>query len=246
MSINEMMVMPTLSELAVIINREHECAIGSARTTLVHGIACGEALLAADRLCPPRQWTRWLAENVAALSLAQCYNYMRVAQHKDKLLAYSGPQTIVQAKHYLRDIGAEGRLRSAEVDVDVALARRLRSEGMSYNAIAKELGVSAPTVKVRLEPPSAKRVNTQRNASRARRRAERAALAKSETDAAVKRRGGDASKVYALLRQAEQMLDSLSRSDVGHDERERYRTALGLAHKAEDEIVRALRIGRQA
>lgn len=72
---------PTLDDLARIIGERHAQAVGSARASVAHAVAAGEALLKAKAQVHHGAWLSWLRQNVPSLSVRQAQAYMRVAKN---------------------------------------------------------------------------------------------------------------------------------------------------------------------
>jgi hypothetical protein len=68
-----------LPELAQAIDREHQAAIGAARTALEHAAECGRLLLEAKASVPHGDWLPWLEANTS-VSARQSQRYMRPCQ----------------------------------------------------------------------------------------------------------------------------------------------------------------------
>lgn len=233
----------TLADLASSINGEHQLVIAKLRQSLEHAITCGALLLDARRLVPAGQWEAWIRDNLECGKWTVTA-YSRLAIHRDELLIPNGPITIDAGLRYLKELGVPPRPNPLILDVDVKQLRRLRSEGMSFQKIGEVMGVSRKTVMKRLDPSYHKKWNEQQSRSRRRTERARALLAAKERDAAVKRHGGSAAEAYALLRRCALVLDGAIADSNDFQESEAMRLALAATHKAEDEIVRALRIER--
>ncbi len=73
-----------LPTLADEINRAHRKARQAARTSLKYAIAAGQLLLEAKETTGHGKWLEWLSLNVV-VSERTAQDYMRLAQHQDKL-----------------------------------------------------------------------------------------------------------------------------------------------------------------
>ena len=73
-----------LPALADEINRAHRKARQAARTSLKYAIAAGQLLLEAKETTGHGKWLEWLSLNVV-VSERTAQDYMRLAQHQDKL-----------------------------------------------------------------------------------------------------------------------------------------------------------------
>lgn len=236
----------TLDELAATANREYRLANASATTAVGHAIACGEALLAARKRIPMGEWQMWCAGNVSEMSKTCIARYCRLARHKHEF-SVGEYATIAGAVDYLAQLSPPSPLKGVldpRMKLDVDEARRLRRQGMSYASIAEILGVSYSTVRLHLIPSERQKhrekIQRHRDMIRAARLAARAKI----RDDAVRRRGGLPAEAYAALRRCALIVDQAMRGVDDASERSRLAAALGFVHKAEDEIVRALRIER--
>jgi Protein of unknown function (DUF3102) len=71
-------------DLAQAIEREHQAAIGSARSAIEHAVACGRLLIQAKDTVPHGGWLDWIDHNVT-IGRRQAQKYMRLAEHPDAL-----------------------------------------------------------------------------------------------------------------------------------------------------------------
>ena len=78
--------------LATRIRAAHEAAQAGARRALEDAVRCGELLLEAKRVVGYGRWLPWLAENTG-IGARQAQRYMRVAQHRDVVLAANTQST---------------------------------------------------------------------------------------------------------------------------------------------------------
>ena len=83
---------PAELELAARIRAAHEAAQAGACRVLEDAVRCGELLLEAKRAVGHGRWLPWLAENTG-IGARQAQNYMRVAQHRDVVLAANTQST---------------------------------------------------------------------------------------------------------------------------------------------------------
>ena len=74
------------ADLGARIRAAHEAAQAGARRALEDAVRCGELLLEAKRVVGHGRWLPWLAENTG-IGPRQAQNYMRVARHRDVVLA---------------------------------------------------------------------------------------------------------------------------------------------------------------
>ena len=212
------------------------------------GMQCGAALIEARAQVEDGGWYRWLDENVTftAWTAAQ---YMRVAHHRDALFAAGRVFSLPTATEYLRSIGASAphdHIFTMKADERKAEARRLRKEGVTQDEIAEFFDVSRATVRRWVDPVVEKRDRQKRERDRKVSRAARKALREKEEradrDRLAKSAGGAVSKAYALVRRTGIELDTAMQEASGGAERDALRSAMAAVHRAEDEIVRALRV----
>src|SRR6185312_1737766 len=197
----ELVIEPTVEELASTLRKEHEACVSSARTTLEHAFRAGDVLLQIrKRLMRERSWTSWL-EGQDYLSRTQAYTYMRVAMYRDYLPDGVG---INEGEELLAGLPALGsdRGRPRLTDPIKQDAQRMRAEGLGYKQIAKRLGCSPSTVYGWFNESSAKH-----------RRRAAAALRKQKREIAirdaVKKHGGAIAEAYSM---AERMDDVLGQA----------------------------------
>jgi hypothetical protein len=74
---------PTLSELATEINRNHELALDSMGKAFDHAVEAGLLLIEAKAQFPHGGWLKWLKANVK-IGVRQAQNYMKVATCPDE------------------------------------------------------------------------------------------------------------------------------------------------------------------
>lgn len=247
MSIEVFKAEPTLAELAVTINTEYRLANTSAWDAVRHAIVCGEALLEAQRQAPAGGWLKWVTDNID-IERSPRERFMRLAAHKDLILIPDGPTSIKGAFDHLKYLGVADRRREngwKDSPIDVAKAKKLRADGLNYNEIVVVLGASWHSVKCALDPVYKKKRADGYKERKRQRLAEKNALAAKGRDDAVKRHGGSPAEGYALLRRCALVIDGALIELEDAEYRDAMRSALAHVHKAEDQIVRALRIGRQ-
>lgn len=236
-----------LSTLAAKATTEYRLASGAAVSAVEHAIACGEALLQAQAGVPDGKWGKWCAENVPEINFTTVTKFCRLAAHKDQIAAGEFT-TIDRAMNYLHQLAIPARPTGPKrrvAKIDVGEARKLRDLGMSYVDIGDVLGVSHQCVALHLDPERRKRkkANERRRAQEL--RAAREALAARQRDQAVRKTGGLPADAYALLRKCALTIDKAIGATEDSAERTKLTAALGYVHKAEDEIVRALRLERE-
>lgn len=241
---------PTLEFLAATATNEHRQAMESALTAVRHAVASGEALLEARRQIKVGEWCDWLEANVD-IARQTARNYMRLATYRDLVLDEGGPSTIRGAIAILQSegvphIGASGGWNvKGLADDEIAEVKALRKTGKTWQSIADEMGIPRMRIQRVIDPTIIRREIAGRNRYQRRRTAERAALAAKERDDAVRRLGGTAAAAYALLRKTALVLDRAIAEREPGDEHQAMQAALMFTYRAEDEIVRALQLGRQ-
>lgn len=236
---------PTLDALAATANREHELCEKAGASMVEHAIRAGSALNAARESVPSGGWEAWVRRE-CGLSPAQARRYMQLAVHRDAVLR-SGADSINQAVQWLADnnqtqIRRSGVAGHPEWKRDAA--RKMAQEGTRQVDIARELGVSRPTVCLWVNPEAYRKHRASTARRNRRLRAERAALRERERQQAVKeavrQAGGALAEAYAM---AERMQDVIGQAHREATDTEA-RVALGRAgehyRKMRDEIVRAL------
>jgi Protein of unknown function (DUF3102) len=72
---------PTLSELATEINRNHELALDSMGKAFDHAVMAGLLLIEAKAQFPHGGWLKWLKANVK-IGVRQAQNYMKKAKRR--------------------------------------------------------------------------------------------------------------------------------------------------------------------
>jgi hypothetical protein len=73
-----------LPDLAQAIDREHQAALGAARSLTEHAIRCGELLLQAKADVGHGGWLEWVETN-CAFSQRTAQGYMRLARELPRL-----------------------------------------------------------------------------------------------------------------------------------------------------------------
>ena len=133
-----------LTELAEAIAYEHRLVVRRGREMLEHAIACGEALLKARAKCRKGAWLYWFENHVEGLHITTAHRYMRLADHKDQVLA-SDVETIDGAMRELADLPRRDHGPRAYTEADrvawIALA-----EEHGVKPAARMLGVSPATM----------------------------------------------------------------------------------------------------
>lgn len=239
-----------LVELAAIANREHartEEAIGSA---LQHAIACGEALIEARANVPGGEWRRWCRLNIG-FSFSSVDRCARLATYRDQLSGPNAPTSVQGALRHLVALDAPA-LRTSKSNsgrrpsFDVEEAKRLHLLGLTNQAIGMLVGAHKETIRRHLAP-SAKAVHLAGNARWKKARRDKARVAAAERRAEkVAAAGGRPAKAYASLRQCALLVDAEMVETQDPECRQSLREALSAIHRAEDAIVKALRIERRS
>lgn len=241
---------PSLDELASTARYEHEQTFAAVSSALTHALRCGEALVEArERLrAGCGDWAAWVASTGISIGAAQ--NYRRLALSRAVVLSDDCPRTISGALAHLRQLGQPaigptgGHNRTPLLEDDIAAMRRLREAGTSYERLGEQFGVSRAVVQQRLDPEFQRRSSEATKRHRRRARAAKKALEREQRDQAVKRAGGKPAKAYSLLRQCASELDRAAGEAEDEETRLALSSALRHVHKAEDEVVRALRLER--
>lgn len=246
--------MPSLDELAVIANREGalvESAIDDARAAmsrgLVHAIAAGGALTEAKRQVPDGHWMDWVATNID-YSLGVVGTFMRFHRYEEHLLASPTPLTVRSAAAYIVGLPRMQNFGNTKVKLTPEVKTQIKAmhgSGATYHEIGECLGIAWSSVKKELDPEYRKLCMEANRRYRQKKRAAQRALARQERDAAVAATGGEPAAAYASLRKAIAAIDKAVDGSTDAEEREELRAAMSAMHKAEDAIVRALRIGRR-
>jgi lipopolysaccharide biosynthesis regulator YciM len=123
-------------------------------------------------------------------------------------------------------------------------ARRMHAKGMTYKQIGEVLGVSDQTIALHLNPERQRQKQTYMRRLSREKRAAKNALIEKERDKAIRATQGAPAEAYALLRRTALVIDKAISEAEDAATRTKLTAALGFTHKAEDEIVRALRLER--
>lgn len=236
----------TLSQLAVDAEKQYRLATESASHAVAHAIACGDVLLVAQAQVPPGQWGRWCRANVPTINETTIQKFCRLAAHKDAIATGEFP-TIERAMGYLRALGVpprpSGPMRSYKT-FDHDEARRLLAKGKTYKEVGEILGVSDQTIALHLNPTRMKQKKDYMRRISREKRAAKNALIVQQRDKTIRSTGGLPAEAYALLRRTALVIDKAIGKTEDSAEKVKLTAALGFVHKAEDEIVRALRLER--
>lgn len=250
----------TLDELAELAVDEHRQVEQDLVSALNHAFRLGEVLLAAFERLEPGEWEPWIESTGMSTSTAR--NFQRLARYRDQLpreiyephRAKNG--AVIQPSYSRALVYLKGlppvRTTQRKREVTSAMREeglRLLAAGTPYAAVADLLGVSDTTVRDWGNPAKFREREQRRRARLRQQRRARNALKeqdrRSEIDALASAHGGELAKSYALVRRLAQSLDRASTTfDRGATQRGYLGVALAATHKAEDEIVRALRYER--
>jgi hypothetical protein len=86
----ETILAPTI---ATAINREHQAAIGAARSALQHARRAGELLIEAKAGVEHGAWLPWLSEHCPNIGVRQAQKYMRLAEGWPAIEANTNPDS---------------------------------------------------------------------------------------------------------------------------------------------------------
>jgi DNA methylase/Protein of unknown function (DUF3102) len=97
-----------LEALAAEITAEHRAFVGSVRTTLEHGIRCGELLTQAKGEVEHGGWLRWLKRSFGgSLSARTAQEYMQTYTHREELRAKCAPGAYLGMRAALNEVRKE-------------------------------------------------------------------------------------------------------------------------------------------
>lgn len=245
----------SLDELAAEATREHNLVSGAVDRAeaalsegLVHAIRVGHVLIRARDLIQGegKSWRAWKRSNLP-FSEYTASNYIRYATYEDHLIAHEVPLTTATALEALHGLPAVGMGRGRKRLHDDSEYKRLHDEGLTKAQIAEVMGVSWNTVRNALDPDARKKKADAMIEARKRQRAAEKALAeqqeRKERDRLAKSGGGELAKSYSEVRKCLASLDAAV-ADASPEQRTCLREAIRCAHSAEDQIVKALRLGR--
>jgi hypothetical protein len=227
-------------------NSEHRATFEAVQNAVGHAIACGEALIAIRTLLPLGTWSKWVEDNLD-FTLSVASKYLRLATHRELL---GDQRTIYGAMAHLSNQGLpnpnRGNARRPPLDdLEIAEAKAMHATGMGYTKIAARFGCSGSYLQAQLDPAFAKR-QTERGRVRGRLAREARKLLRAKHVAEqVAKIGGDASIAYASVRKAALAIDKAIASAADNDTKDLLARALDFAHKAEGEIVFAMKIERR-
>jgi transposase len=235
----ESAVEPTITDLLVTVEREHQLAMQAARGVLAHAIAAGRALLQIREQVPDGQWKAWVDEH-SPVHWSTANDYMRAA-HFSGVLEESGVKSLDEALGFLH-----GHIRNRKRPGRAGLpdlkkkALALHREGATQREIAERLGVSKSTLYWWLNPGAKQRhLKKLSDAKKAAAREQEQRQARTVKRVA-RERGGAISELYAM---AERMQDVIGRAhDEATDPEARRALARAGAHyrRMRDDIVTAL------
>jgi hypothetical protein len=238
---------PTLTELAIELNREHHLVGEALSHAMTHAVRAGEILnQAREQIGQSGQWIKWLSENFdGSRDLAQYY--LRIYEYQDLV---KGCPSVFQAMKRLKGMPAirlssgvtgKNRRHSEETKEEV---RKLFSNGMARREISELTGIPEKTIGTWVDPEVFRRYKERNRAYQRKLRQEQkqkreeAKQRAAERDAS--RVGGSLAESYSLIHKLEKPLALASRN-AGDPEIERLlNSAIYHQHKALDAIVEAL------
>jgi len=94
----------TLATLAESINAEHDAALQAARSAIEHARRCGQLLIDAKAKIGHGDFLAWIKAN-CRVGDRQARNYMRLAEHWDRIVGKTEPGSDLTIKRALRLIG---------------------------------------------------------------------------------------------------------------------------------------------
>lgn len=223
-----------LRELARRVEDAHHRITGGS-AFVQQAILAGEALIEVRQRVPRGRWEAWIDENTT-ISKVTANRYVRMATYRDVI---GEAPSLVVAQRLLSERPATHGPGSGHPEELKEMARRmLRRKGATVAGVAREIGVSRPTIRDWGKSTRQLKADEQRRvAERAKRQAERR---RSKRDATAKRVGGDVAEAYSAIRRATQAIERAHGSQEKPAIRRHLSTALHRAYAAEDEIVKAL------
>lgn len=249
----------TLEELAAEINREFSATRASVAQALQHAINCGVFLIEARKRVGYHGWSKWLSQNTE-ISIARASNFMRIGAYHDRFppevflpykdkLGHTQFPSQSRALAYVKGLpplfneGKGGSRYTPEMKKEI---RKLVADGLSYDQVAKMMGVSAGGVRYTCDPDFAKKAREKTRESRRKVVAATKALQQQNRLAEMKRNaeasGGALEETYSLIRRALQKADEAQLQKQSPEYRSAMRETLRMLHRAEDEIAKALRV----
>ena len=237
----------SLDELAASANAEHRLVLQSVEEAssvltvgLVHGIRCGE-ILVAIRQHLTGGWKAWADANLE-VSYGVAARYIRWFTYRDVIMDAATPLSTETVNDYLtrHSLPAVKGTRSLSSAQDAEI-QRLHLKGLGPQEIAGLDGCTREAVRQRLDPQV--RAKAQERSRRYARRQQEAkkALAEKEKANAIRKAGGNISNAYSFVRKAAAELDAALGDATSPEVRTALRAALAGVHKAEDEIGKAVR-----
>lgn len=235
-------IVPTLDELAALINADHLHVQDSLRAAVEKAIEIGEQLSQA-RMRVGRGWGAWCVFNID-LPAATISTYILMATYKR---VCSEMPSVTAARRFLMAEGhllAERRAGRRTVNFDLDLAGMLRQEGWSDLNIARVLDVSTSQVRYGLLPHKGKAELE----IASRKRKERRSITKELEDrsaraAAADKIGGGVNATFKAVRRAQIDANNLSETGSTPEIRQAATLAYRAMCRAEDEIAKILVLG---
>jgi predicted transcriptional regulator len=121
--------------------------------------------------------------------------------------------------------------------------KALRASGLTYKAIAEQVGVSPATVRRSLDSAARQAEHAYQRARRGeQRRALRKALQRDERERTVRAAGGSIAESYGLVRRALQALEAGIAKEQGREAKLAMNAAMQRLYAAEDELVKASKL----
>lgn len=230
-----------------VVRREHGMAMSSAQDLLDHSIACGKALIELRSTHKNGTWMAW-CQNEFGIGTRLTRDYMQLARNEERIRHLPTKNAALMS---LRDDPGKviapqvPYLRSAPLtDDELAEARRLRAEGMSWEKLGAHFDRSYRSVQRQMDPASAKRFNRNRAKERQRANKLQAIRLEEERNKLVKSSSPDLSTPYGHIRKALAALDRFESSSQAV--RNRVAETSKWLVEAEGSIVQAMRAERQS
>jgi hypothetical protein len=240
----------SLAQLAEAVNRSYERAEHHRERAEQHiseGVAraldAGAALLVArGRMETQEEWSAWFEENVV-FEYWIAAKYMRYAYYRDELMEFSGSISMKTAGELLSGRPGIPKLRQGRQlsDDKIEAIKDLVAKGVPRMEVAEIVGVNHKSVEYHTSEAARKKLQRSSRRRQARIRAASAALQQKKREADARKVGGDASKLYSLVRQAAAVADSAASEANTPEVRSSLQTALQYLYKAEDHASAAIR-----
>lgn len=241
------LVAQSTEELIRLFALEHEMAREAAGDLLVHSLRCGRLLNEIRNRHTEGTWYRWCAENLGvAYRLNRDYMYLARNEHIIDRLQPADKATALKLIRAEPDRILAPNIpyeRSKPLTKDeIAYARELRADGMSWEDLGRTLSRSYRAVQRQMDPESAKRFNANRRKDRKRAAELRKIKAEEDRRELVRQAPTDISTVYGSLRRVLAMVDGARPSTATG--RNRMAEAYQLLTEAEGKLVSAMKAER--